>query len=269
MPLRFFPFLNRCAPAIQTLQLSLRAVEEAQTELGTLLTKLDTHKYGLTAAQSRQRLRQFGRNEIIHDLPLSWYGQLLHAFNNPFVYLLLGLAIASWLTGDTQGMGGLLAIVLLSGLFRFGREYYSTQVAAKLRALVDVTASISRYNDVLPRERRQEIPIHKLVPGDIVHLSAGKMVPADVRLLEAKDLFVSQAILTGESTLVQKHDTLGNPVEKIAIRYARPNPPDPLDTPTICFMGTTVMGGTARAVVGQRGIRLTWDPAQRSQQTPP
>jgi len=253
MPLRFSLFLDRAAPAVQTLQVSLRVVEESQTELGTLLTKLDTHKYGLTAAQSRQRLRQFGHNEITHDSPSSWYGQLLHGFNNPFVYLLLGLAIASWLMGDIQGMGVLLAIVLLSGLFRFGREYHSTKVAAKLRTLVNVTVTISRYNDLMPRERRQEIPIHNLVPGDIVHLLPGKMVPADVRLLEAKDLFVSQAILTGESTLVQKHDTLGNPVEKIAIRYARPNPPDPLDTPTICFMGTTVMGGTARAVVVATG----------------
>lgn len=253
MPLRFSLFLNRSAPAVETLQLSLRVVEEAQTELGALLTKLDTHKYGLTAEQARQRLRQFGHNEITHDLPSSWHGQLLHAFNNPFVYLLIGLAIASWLTADIQGAAVLLAIVLLSGVFRFGREYYSTQVAAKLRALVDVTATISRYNDLFPRERRQEIPIHKLVPGDIVHLSPGKMVPADVRLLEARDFFVSQAILTGESTLVQKHDTLGSQVEKIAIRYARPDPPDPLDTPTICFMGTTVMGGTARAVVVATG----------------
>lgn len=253
MPLRFLAHVARSTAAVSSVRLSLRAVEEAQTELGTLLTKLDTHRYGITAAEARRRTKQYGWNEITHEPPLSWYGQLLKSLNNPFVYLLLGLAIASWLTGDDKGAIVSLVIVGLSGMLQFVQCYQSTQMTEKLRALVEATATISRYNDLMPHERRQEISIRKLVPGDIVHLSPGKMVPADVRLLEAKDLFVSQAILTGESTLVQKHDTLGSQVEKIAIRYAQPDDLNPLDTPTVCFMGTTVMGGNARSVVVATG----------------
>ena len=222
------------------------AVKAARTDLHHLLNQLETHPYGLTAAQTRQRRRQFGPNEIAHDSTPAWYRQLLRAFNSPFVYLLLVLAIAAWFTRDQRGAALLLGIVLLSGVLRFVREYRSSRAAEKLRALVETTASVSRYDDLLPAERRQEVPIRKLVPGDIVHLAPGDMVPADVRLLESSNFFVGQSILTGESDLVHKYSTA----------YAAPSPDaNWWNLPNLCFMGTTVLGGSARAVVLATGAQ--------------
>lgn len=232
----------------------MRVLEEANTELGKLLTSLDTRRKGLTGTQSRTRLKQYGFNEITYGQPSQWYLQLLSSFNSPFVYLLVGLALVSYLTEDLRATILLTLMVALSGGLRFVQEYRSSQAAEKLKAMVSVTATVSRLSDFSERERRKEIPIKFLVPGDIVHLSAGDMIPADVRLVTAKDLFVSQAILTGESAPIQKHDTLGNQEEKIAFAYYH-HSPDPLDTPTVCFMGTTVVGGTARAVVVATGTQ--------------
>jgi Mg2+-importing ATPase len=231
---------------------SLRVVEEAQTELGALLTKLDTRRKGLTKVQIRQRLKKFGYNEIVFDRPSAWLPQLLQSFHSPFMYLLVGLAIVSLVIGDPKAALVLLAMVLLGGILRFFQEYRSNRAAQKLRAMVGVTATVSRFDDLINRERQQRVNIYNLVPGDIIHLAVGDIIPADVRLLTAKDFFVSQAVLTGESTPTQKHDTVGDRIEKIAIAYHHPNP-NPLDTPTVCFMGTTVIGGVAKAVVVATG----------------
>lgn len=222
------------------------AVKAAGADPHHLLNQLETHPYGLTAVQTRQRRRQFGPNEIAHDSTPAWYRQLFRAFNSPFVYLLLVLAIAAWFTRDQRGAALLLGIVLLSGVLRFAREYRSSRAAEKLRALVETTATVSRYDDLLPAERRQEVPIRKLVPGDIVHLAPGDMVPADVRLLESNNFFVGQSILTGESDLVHKYSTV----------HAAPSPDaNWWNLPNLCFMGTTVLGGTARAVVLATGAQ--------------
>jgi Mg2+-importing ATPase len=254
MPFQFSRF-NRATPAVPPIRFSLQVVKEAQTELGLLLTKLDTYRYGLTASESRRRLKKYGWNDVVHEGPLPWYKQLLKSFNNPFVYLLLGLAIATGLTREPRETIVLLGIVFLSGILRFIQEYRSTQAATKLWAVAGASATISRYDDLMLRERQQQVSIRRLVPGDIVHLSAGMMVPADVRLLQANDLFVSQAILTGESTPIQKHDTLGNQAERLAIQHVHSSDNDPFHTPTVCFMGTTVMSGQARAVVVATGAQ--------------
>ena len=103
--------------------------------------------------------------------------------------------------------------------------------------------------------QRREVPISELVPGDIVALSAGDMIPADVRLLSSKDLFVSQAVLTGESLPVEKYDTLGSVVEKRADVQMESDQVNALDIPTVCFMGTNVVSGTGMAVVVSTGDR--------------
>jgi Mg2+-importing ATPase len=233
-------------------ELSLLVVEEAYTTLGKLLTSLVTRRKGLTAAEARKRLRKYGFNEIAREKTLPWSWQLLKSFHSPFIYLLIGLAIVSYYTGDRHAVLVLMIMVVIAGIVRFWQEYRSNQAAEKLRAMASTTATVSRWNDITNRERRREIPLKNLVPGDIVHLSAGDMVPADVRLLNAKDFFVSQGILTGESAPVQKHDTLGNRVKKIAVNYYQ-HSEDPLDTPTVCFMGTNVISGTATAVVVATG----------------
>lgn len=133
------------------------------------------------------------------------------------------------------------------------QEFRSTQAAEKLKAMVNTTATVSRRDNYFEREKRKEIPIKYLVPGDIIYLSAGDMVPADVRVLGAKDLFVSQAVLTGESLPVEKHAMQDSLVEKLAIGYSRSHSSDPLEITTICFMGTNVVSGTAVAVVVATG----------------
>ncbi|MCL6433813.1 MAG: magnesium-translocating P-type ATPase [Leptolyngbyaceae cyanobacterium HOT.MB2.61] len=238
--------------SIQPMRLSMRVVEEAYIDIGKLLARLNTRRKGLTDAEVKERLRQYGLNEVAHEKPPHWVVQLLQAFNNPFVYILLGLAIVSFLTEDLKGTIVLTLMVVISGLLRFVQEFRSTQAAAKLKAMVSTTATVSRRDNTFDRSRQKEVPIQQLVPGDIVHLSAGDMVPADARLLTAKDLFVSQAILTGESLPVEKYDTLGSVVEKMATSLSHAST-DPLDTPTVVFMGTNIVSGTAMAVVVATG----------------
>ncbi|MCX7593659.1 MAG: magnesium-translocating P-type ATPase [Fischerella sp.] len=253
MPLRFPSFFHRSLPTEQSVQLSLRVVEEAYTDLGSLLENLDTYRKGLSTKEVKKRLKKYGWNEIIYEKSLPWYLKLLNSFHSPFVYLLLGLAGISYLTGDLRTIIVLMIMVLLSGGLRFLQEYRSSLAAEKLRSMVSTTATVSRRSDeMFGREIHKEVPIKLLVPGDIVHLSAGDMVPADIRLLTAKDFWIDQAILTGESSPIQKHDTLGKQPEKIAITYYQ-HSLDPLDTPTVCFMGTTVVGGTATGVVVATG----------------
>lgn len=120
---------------------------------------------------------------------------------------------------------------------------------------MSTTATVIRRSRQGTEGQRREVPISELVPGDIVALSAGDMIPADVRLLSSKDLFVSQAVLTGESLPVEKYDTLGSVVEKRADVQMESDQVNALDIPTVCFMGTNVVSGTGMAVVVSTGDR--------------
>jgi Mg2+-importing ATPase len=154
-------------------------------------------------------------------------------------------------------------MVLISGLLRFFQEYRSTQAAEKLKAMVSTTATVSRINAdddhdndspnklaTAHHETIREVPIKLLVPGDIVHLAAGDMVPADVRLLGSKDLFISQAALTGESIPVEKHQPSSNNNDGQGyLEDAGASSGTQFDLRNICFMGTNVVSGTAAAVV--------------------
>ena len=158
-------------------------------------------------------------------------------------------------------------MVLISGLLRFFQEYRSTQAAEKLKAMVSTTATVSRVNsdddndnetrNKLPsahHETIREVPIKLLVPGDIVHLAAGDMVPADVRLLGSKDLFISQAALTGESIPVEKHQPSSNNHDgQPHLEDAGASGRSQFDLRNVCFMGTNVVSGTASAVVVTTG----------------
>lgn len=250
--------------------LSLRVVEESSRDLDAVLRSLDTTPEGLDHVRAAMRRAQWGPNEVDHEKPPRWYVQLLYAFKNPFIILLLGLVVLSVLTEDYKAATIISVMVAISVLLRFVQEYRSGRTAEKLKAMVDTTATVCRpdprhdvpaavteaYGITLHPEAAQsrEVPIKDLVPGDVVHLSAGDMVPADVRLLSSKDLFVSQSILTGESLPVEKYDVLGAVAEKDAGTTAR-DADGPLDLPNTCFMGTNVVSGTARAVVVATGPR--------------
>ena len=167
---------------------------------------------------------------------------MLPILASPLSLLLLALAVLNWFTGGHEGAVVIAAMVVLSSLFSFVQEYRSGRAAEALRSLVHTKVSLRR------RMRQEDgtfpatghpvhVPLAHIVPGDIVQLSAGNLVPADVRVIAAKDLFVNEAALTGESL----------PVEKLAGAVA--DVPAPLEARNLAFMGTYVASGTATAVV--------------------
>ena len=217
-----------------------------------LLAALDTSCAGLNEEQIAERLDRDGVNEVSHEKPPHWALQLLHAFKNPFIVVLLVLAGVQLATDHTNLTGPTIIAVMvsISVLLSFTQEYRSSKAAEKLKAMVRNTATVTRRASDGHSERI-EVPVGELVAGDIVHLAAGDMVPADLRLLSAKDLFISQAILTGESLPVEKSVPLHGPADD-----EEPGTADnPLDLATVCYMGTNVVSGTAAAVIVATGSR--------------
>ncbi|KVS38548.1 magnesium-translocating P-type ATPase [Burkholderia ubonensis] len=243
----------------------MRAAQEAARPLEDTLKALRTSTRGLTYEQAADRLQLDGTNEIAHDKPPHWTRQLLMSFHNPFVYVLLVLAAISFCTDvwfaapddrDYVGMTILLTMVTISALLRFVQEFRSLRAAEKLKAMVRTTATVQRAVTDTSEPARRDIPMREVVVGDIVHLSAGDMIPADVRLITSRDLFISQAVLTGEALPVEKYDTLGAIAGKSAdAGHAAANDASQslLDLGNVCFMGTNVVSGTATAVVVATG----------------
>ncbi|GAA0615309.1 magnesium-translocating P-type ATPase [Paenochrobactrum glaciei] len=262
------PFNNATfKPVKNEPRLSSRALREAQNSLEMTLTNLRSDTQGLTHAEAAIRLQEKGSNEVAHDKRPHALIQLLQAFNNPFIIVLMVLAAISAVTDiwlpmrdgelddvDYTGVSIIVTMVVLSGLLRFWQEYRSGKAAEALKAMVRTTATVLRRRAKSADPERNEIPMRDLVPGDIVTLSAGDMIPADIRLIESRDLYVSQAVLTGEALPIEKYDTLGSVAEKSAHAVAS-SEADMLDLPNICFMGTNVVSGTATAVVVATGSR--------------
>lgn len=213
-----------------------------------LFEVLDTGHAGLDETQIEDRLDRDGANEAVHEKPPHWALQLARTFKNPFIIVLLLLAGVQLATSPEDLTGPIIIAVMvgISVVLSFTQEFRSSRAAEKLKAMVRNTATVTRRASDGHSERI-EVPVIELVAGDIVHLSAGDMVPADLRLLGAKDLFISQAILTGESI----------PVEKTAPEHAQRTEAsvEPLDLPTVCYMGTNVVSGSATAVVVTTGTR--------------
>ncbi|UGB45314.1 magnesium-translocating P-type ATPase [Frateuria edaphi] len=225
------------------------AVDYARLRNDELLARLDTGTAGLDAERIAARLHRDGANEVSHEKPPHWSRQLLRACRNPFIAVLVLLAIVQLAT-DREDLTGPLIIAVMVGisvLLSFTQEYRSSRAAERLKAMVRNTASVTR-RAADGHSERIEVPVGELVVGDIVHLGAGDMVPADLRLLSAKDLFISQAILTGESLPVEK-------AAPTARDLAEGDGKDPLDLPTVCYMGTNVVSGTAIAVAVATGSR--------------
>ncbi|WP_028682290.1 magnesium-translocating P-type ATPase [Pseudomonas chlororaphis] len=262
-------------PTRDDTRLSMRAAREAQNSLGVTLDNVKSNANGLTELDAEGRLQRDGFNEVAHDRPPHALVQLLQAFNNPFIYVLMTLTGISFFTDfwlplqsgeetDLTGVIIVLVMVLVSGLMRFWQEYRSAKAAEALKAMVRTTATVLRREQMGMKAALREVPMRDLVVGDIVQLSAGDMIPADIRLIESRDLFISQAVLTGEALPVEKYDTLGAVQEKSAHRTAAADQQDLLDLPNICFMGTNVVSGTATAVVVATGSRTYFGSLARS-----
>ncbi|MEX8520125.1 MAG: magnesium-translocating P-type ATPase [Leptothrix sp. (in: b-proteobacteria)] len=216
----------------------------ARDEPAQALARLQSQADGLDAAEAARRLARDGPNEIQHEPPLPGWLRLWRCYLNPFNLLLTALAALSFLSADAKATVVIGAMVCLSTGIRFVQEGRSHRAAEGLRALVSNTASVIRR----PAAQPQEIALRELVAGDVVALSAGDMIPADCRLLTARDLFVAQAAMTGESLPVEKF-VQSAPQDAAAAGNG------PLDQRNVVFMGTNVTSGTATALVVATGAR--------------
>src|SRR5450756_20242 len=217
---------------------SVQLLEKARADTDTVLKELGSQLDGLSAAEAGSRLKQFGTNEIAREKHQSALMRLLSNIKNPLVLLLTALGVLSYLTGDQRATVVIFVMVILGVVLRFFQEMRADNAAEKLQAMVSNTATLVRDG------KQQELPLKRLVPGDIIRLAAGDMVPADVRVLSAKDLFLNQAALTGEAL----------PLEKKAAP-ASADVQNPLELPNICFLGSNVESGSATAVVIHTGDR--------------
>lgn len=229
-------------------ELNQRIQYAAVTPIKELLKNLHTTLRGLDEEGVSINTMKYGYNKVTHEKKKSFIKRLAEAFINPFTIVLFVLAVVSTLTdivfpyfsmlGSTREDFNpltviiILTMVFISGTLRYVQESRSGNAAEKLLAMITTTCTVTRMN-----QEKVEIPMDELVVGDIVHLSAGDMVPADVRIIDAKDLFVSQASLTGES----------EPIEKT--RFTNVKNETVTDYADIAFMGSNVISGSAIGVV--------------------
>jgi Mg2+-importing ATPase len=202
----------------------------------SLLAELETSLVGLAPAEAARRLARDGPNQLDGQASPAAVGILTRAIGNPLVVLLAVLAASSFVTGDAAAGGLMLTMMVVGVGLRFAQEARADAAARALRGMIRIHATVIRDGVAA------DVPITELVRGDIVHLAAGDMVPADVRIVACKDLFVTQAMLTGESF----------PVEKSSAADTNPHRP-PLDLRCIAYLGTSVASGTAETVVVETG----------------
>ncbi|MFE6686247.1 magnesium-translocating P-type ATPase [Streptomyces sp. NPDC057743] len=219
-----------------------------------VLRNTDATEHGLRQDEAAERLERFGANAVAQERAPRFFVQLAKAFWNPFILVLVALDAVmawQWLQAPADepfdpGIAILGTMVLVSGVLRFWQEYRSGRSAAALRALVTTTTAVQRRAGDGSEPRTVEIPMEQVVPGDIVRLAAGDLVPADLRLLTAKDLMVSQAALSGESLPVAKADTRNRD-------DGQHTTTDPVEADNLCLMGTSVTSGSATGVVVATG----------------
>ncbi|MGD0897377.1 MAG: magnesium-translocating P-type ATPase [Thermoguttaceae bacterium] len=220
------------------IEVSPLLAEVARCDAQQVFRRLDTGDKGLSEDEAARRLDRHGPNVVTHEQRYRQVKLLARACANPLVILLLLLAAVSLGTGDPGGATVMLAMVILGVALRFIQELRAGNAAAKLKAMISVTATVVR--DGQPRE----LPLGHLVPGDVVQLAAGDMIPADLRLVSCKDLFVIQSSLTGESLPVEKFDAKEE-------GGSRPV----LELKNTCFLGTSVESGAATGVIVETGFK--------------
>jgi P-type Mg2+ transporter len=205
-----------------------------------LLVALATSPQGLSADEAEQRLAQVGRNSLRNQPQATFLRMFFGQFTSPLVLILIFAAVVSAIVGEWMDASIVLIIVLGSALLSFGQEYTAANAVAKLRARITLKTNVLRNGRV------QAIPAEENVPGDIALLSAGSLIAADGIVLESKDFFVNQVVLTGETFPVEK---------KPGAVLANAN----LSERTNCvFMGTNVRSGTARVLIVQIGAATAY-----------
>jgi len=212
---------------------------------------LETHASGLTSTEAAARLARVGPNQL-KARRQSALLQFLARFRNPLVLILLAASAISAATGDATSATVVAVMVLLSVILDFVQEHRAGQAAEKLASTVALTVQVLR--DGAPQER----PATELVPGDVVLLSAGDLIPADAQVLEAKDFFVNQALLTGEPYPVERH--AGAAIDDAAWDA---------EADSAIFMGSSVVSGSARALVMRTAKRTAIGQIATSLEKPP
>ena len=215
--------------------------EDSTTQRDEFLKKHNLNEKGLTSKQAEINIKKFGLNETKKAKPKKWYNYLLQSLLTPFNCILIGISIILIYTdiylAIEPSYANIIVIAILvtaSTLLDFFESYRSNKAAEKLREIVETTTTVIRDNKEI------NIPVKNVTLGDIVLLSAGSIIPADLRIIESKDLYVGQASLTGESDNIKKTIELENNQEEL----------DSLsDFDNICFMGTNVISGSAKGVV--------------------
>lgn len=215
--------------------------EECTLSRDEFIKNYKVNPNGLSDTQATKRIEKLGLNEIKQAKPKRWYSYFLDSLFSPFNCILLGIVAILCYTDvylpETPSYANIIVIAILvtaSTLLDFFEEYRSNKAAEQLKQLVATTTSVIRNG------KEVQIPIKEVTLGDIVTLSAGSMIPADLRIIESKDLYVGQSALTGESDSVKKSvesELSINDLDSIS------------DLDTICFMGTNVISGSAKGVV--------------------
>lgn len=200
-----------------------------------ILNKYKSNMEGLSVNEVNKRITDNGLNIVIKDDKKPWIYFFLISFKDQFILILIFLAIINFLLGDTIGSSIIVGIALVSALIRFFQDYSTYKFNRKLKSEIFSSANILRAN------KEKTIKTEKVVIGDIVKLNAGSIIPADIIILESTDLFINQSVFTGESIPIEKHAT-PDKSENI------------FDIENICFMGSSVISGTATALVINTGF---------------
>ena len=205
------------------------------------LSKYNFDENGLSSQQAQEMIDKNGVNQVSQSKPKKWYNYFFESLFSSFNTILLGISLVLLYTDvvipETPSYANIIVILVLviaSTLLEFFEEFRSNRAAEKLKELVGTTTLVLRD------DKEIKIPIHNITIGDVVLLSSGSMIPADLRIIEAKDLYVGQSSLTGESDAVKKSvnsELNSNDINSIT------------DLDTICFMGTNVISGSAKGVV--------------------
>ncbi|MCL2784289.1 MAG: magnesium-translocating P-type ATPase [Propionibacteriaceae bacterium] len=219
-----------------------RLLSAAANQGDQLLDQYGNTRDGFTEEEAVQSRGQYGGNVITQKKKTPVAVKFVKAFFSPFTAVLLTLAVISFFTSDYPAVVIVLVMVTLSGMLRFIQEHRSEVSADKLTSMVATTVAVQRQVIEADTQKlasmKAEIPMEDVVVGDIVYLAAGDIIPADMRIIEAKDLFISQSSLTGES----------EPIEKFS-HPAQATSSSPLEINNLAFMGSTVVSGAATGIV--------------------
>jgi len=229
-----------------------------QVPTAAITAKPDHGEGGLTTREAQERLAKVDPNEQTPARRAAGLIQILLLFTNPLVIMLLIVSIVSVFVGEIVNASIIALMVVVSIVINFVQTWHSQRAAERLRGQVAPTATILRDG------QWSELPWREVVPGDVIRLSAGDLVPADARLLQTKDLHVNQAALTGESLPVEKEASVQGAavVETAAVHSA--------DARNAVFLGTSIVSGTATAVVMATGPATAFgDIAARLAARPP